>query len=162
MFLGFGLPFGVPWTQSLRTTILFHLLIHRLQNYDATCRLAQEIAENIQERNRQQRTGGNPAKVKVLQSLVIRMKNCNTFSLKLLFLFFFFFIAFNVYCLLFRLTWHSGHHCRSSNRILASLRMACYEHHQLAACILFFCKFSVQFQPWDSNYIWAWFCLQYQ
>ncbi|XP_053493484.1 syntaxin-8 isoform X2 [Ictalurus punctatus] len=34
-----------------------------LQNYDATCRLAQEIAENIQERNRQQRTGGNPAKL---------------------------------------------------------------------------------------------------
>ncbi|XP_046899552.1 syntaxin-8 isoform X2 [Hypomesus transpacificus] len=34
-----------------------------LQNYDATCRLAQEIAENIHERNRQQRTGGNPAKV---------------------------------------------------------------------------------------------------
>ncbi|KAG8014897.1 Syntaxin-8, partial [Nibea albiflora] len=35
----------------------------RSQNYDATCRLAQEIAENIHERNRQQRTGGNPAKV---------------------------------------------------------------------------------------------------
>ncbi|XP_060774542.1 syntaxin-8 [Neoarius graeffei] len=34
-----------------------------LQNYDATCRLAQEIAENIQERNQQQRTGGNPAKL---------------------------------------------------------------------------------------------------
>ncbi|KAI1896794.1 hypothetical protein AGOR_G00098480 [Albula goreensis] len=34
-----------------------------LQNYDATCRLAQEIAENIHERNRQQRTGGNPAKL---------------------------------------------------------------------------------------------------
>uniref|UniRef100_A0A3P8XMY7 Syntaxin-8 n=1 Tax=Esox lucius TaxID=8010 RepID=A0A3P8XMY7_ESOLU len=34
-----------------------------LQNYDATCRLAQEIAENIHERNRQQRTGGNPAKI---------------------------------------------------------------------------------------------------
>ncbi|KAK3575669.1 hypothetical protein QTP86_031629 [Hemibagrus guttatus] len=34
-----------------------------LQNYDATCRLAQEIAENIQERSRQQRTGGNPAKL---------------------------------------------------------------------------------------------------
>nr|XP_023647742.1 syntaxin-8 [Paramormyrops kingsleyae] len=34
-----------------------------LQNYDATCRLAQEIAENIHERNRQQRTGGNPAKM---------------------------------------------------------------------------------------------------
>lgn len=34
-----------------------------LQNYDATCRLAQEIAENIHERNRQQRTGGNTAKL---------------------------------------------------------------------------------------------------
>ncbi|XP_033830072.1 syntaxin-8 [Periophthalmus magnuspinnatus] len=34
-----------------------------LQNYDATCRLAQETAENIHERNRQQRTGGNPAKI---------------------------------------------------------------------------------------------------
>ncbi|XP_012686685.1 syntaxin-8 [Clupea harengus] len=34
-----------------------------IQNYDATCRLAQEIAENIHERNRQQRTGGNPAKI---------------------------------------------------------------------------------------------------
>ncbi|CAJ1053610.1 syntaxin-8 [Xyrichtys novacula] len=33
------------------------------QDYDATCRLAQEIAENIHERNRQQRTGGNPAKI---------------------------------------------------------------------------------------------------
>lgn len=34
-----------------------------IQNYDATCRLAQEIAENIHERNRQQRTGGNTAKI---------------------------------------------------------------------------------------------------
>lgn len=34
-----------------------------IQNYDATCRLAQETAENIHERNRQQRTGGNPAKL---------------------------------------------------------------------------------------------------
>ncbi|KAL7890972.1 hypothetical protein AOLI_G00004480 [Acnodon oligacanthus] len=34
-----------------------------LQNYDATCRLAQEIAENIHERNRLQRTGSNPAKL---------------------------------------------------------------------------------------------------
>ncbi|XP_018617660.1 syntaxin-8 [Scleropages formosus] len=33
-----------------------------LQNYDATCRLAQEIAENIHERNKLQRNGGNPAK----------------------------------------------------------------------------------------------------
>lgn len=38
-------------------------LFHRIQNYDATCRLAQEIAENIHERGRLQRTGGNPAKV---------------------------------------------------------------------------------------------------
>uniref|UniRef100_H3CIU3 t-SNARE coiled-coil homology domain-containing protein n=1 Tax=Tetraodon nigroviridis TaxID=99883 RepID=H3CIU3_TETNG len=34
-----------------------------LQNYDATCRLAQEIAENIHERTKQLRTGGNPAKI---------------------------------------------------------------------------------------------------
>ncbi|KAK7155220.1 hypothetical protein R3I93_009998 [Phoxinus phoxinus] len=34
-----------------------------LQNYDAACRMAQEIAENIHERNRLQRTGGNPAKL---------------------------------------------------------------------------------------------------
>ncbi|XP_074552849.1 syntaxin-8 [Halichoeres trimaculatus] len=34
-----------------------------VQDYDATSRLAQEIAENIHERNRQQRTGGNPAKI---------------------------------------------------------------------------------------------------
>lgn len=34
-----------------------------MQNYDATCRLAQDIAENIHERNRLQRTGGNPAKL---------------------------------------------------------------------------------------------------
>ncbi|KAA0713125.1 Syntaxin-8 [Triplophysa tibetana] len=33
------------------------------QNYDATCRMTQEIAENTHERNRQQRTGGNPAKL---------------------------------------------------------------------------------------------------
>uniref|UniRef100_A0AAR2KFL0 Syntaxin-8 n=1 Tax=Pygocentrus nattereri TaxID=42514 RepID=A0AAR2KFL0_PYGNA len=36
---------------------------YQLQNYDATCRLAQEIAENIHERNRLQRTGSNPAKL---------------------------------------------------------------------------------------------------
>ncbi|XP_028674470.1 syntaxin-8 [Erpetoichthys calabaricus] len=34
-----------------------------LQNYDATCRLAQEIAENIQERNRLQRTNGSTVKI---------------------------------------------------------------------------------------------------
>lgn len=34
-----------------------------LQNYDAACRMAQEIAENIHERSRLQRTGGNPAKL---------------------------------------------------------------------------------------------------
>ncbi|MBN3295418.1 STX8 protein, partial [Amia calva] len=37
--------------------------VSRLQNYDATCRLAQEIAENIHERNRQQRREENPAKL---------------------------------------------------------------------------------------------------
>ncbi|KAG8014896.1 Syntaxin-8, partial [Nibea albiflora] len=46
----------------------------RSQNYDATCRLAQEIAENIHERNRQQRTGGNPAKV-TMQSEADRRQN---------------------------------------------------------------------------------------
>lgn len=34
-----------------------------LQNYDAACRMAQEVAEHIHERNRLQRTGGNPAKL---------------------------------------------------------------------------------------------------
>ncbi|KAJ8378507.1 hypothetical protein AAFF_G00238900 [Aldrovandia affinis] len=46
-----------------------------LQNYDATCRLAQEIAENIHERNRQQRTGGNPAKLNMtLRASLQRLK----------------------------------------------------------------------------------------
>ncbi|XP_061534625.1 syntaxin-8 isoform X2 [Phycodurus eques] len=46
-----------------------------LQNYDATCRLAQEIAENIHERNRQQRTGGNPAKINMtLRALLQKLK----------------------------------------------------------------------------------------
>ena len=49
---------------SVFTTPLALSFTCRLQNYDATCRLAQEIAENIHERNRQQRTGGNPAKVR--------------------------------------------------------------------------------------------------
>uniref|UniRef100_A0A8D3AY75 Syntaxin-8 n=1 Tax=Scophthalmus maximus TaxID=52904 RepID=A0A8D3AY75_SCOMX len=40
-----------------------------LQNYDATCRLAQEIAENIHERNRQQRTGGKPCKGEINMTL---------------------------------------------------------------------------------------------
>ncbi|XP_076871505.1 syntaxin-8 [Brachyhypopomus gauderio] len=46
-----------------------------LQNYDATCRLAQEVAENIHERNRQQRTGGNPAKLNMtLRASLQKMK----------------------------------------------------------------------------------------
>ncbi|KAK1162321.1 syntaxin-8-like [Acipenser oxyrinchus oxyrinchus] len=46
-----------------------------LQNYDATCRLAQEIAENIHERNRQQRTDGNPAKINMtLRASLQRLK----------------------------------------------------------------------------------------
>nr|XP_005989349.1 PREDICTED: syntaxin-8 isoform X2 [Latimeria chalumnae] len=36
-----------------------------LVKYDAACRLAQDIAENIHERNRQQRTGGNSVKANV-------------------------------------------------------------------------------------------------
>uniref|UniRef100_A0A4W3JMK9 Syntaxin-8 n=1 Tax=Callorhinchus milii TaxID=7868 RepID=A0A4W3JMK9_CALMI len=35
----------------------------RLVKYDSTCQLAQEAAEHIHERNRQKRTGGNPAKL---------------------------------------------------------------------------------------------------
>lgn len=57
-------------------TSLLCPLTSRLQNYDATCRLAQEIAENIHERSRQQRTGGNPAKV-----------TCVTFTGKVAFLY---------------------------------------------------------------------------
>ncbi|XP_048467072.1 syntaxin-8 [Rhincodon typus] len=34
-----------------------------LMKYDSSCHLAQEIAENIHERNRQKRTGGNPSKL---------------------------------------------------------------------------------------------------
>ncbi|XP_067914222.1 syntaxin-8 isoform X2 [Heterodontus francisci] len=33
--------------------------------YDSACHLAQEVAENIHERNRQKRTGGNPSKLNV-------------------------------------------------------------------------------------------------
>lgn len=55
-----GLLLLHDFTTSLSSS---HSFIYRLQDYDATCRLAQEIAENIHERNRQQRTGGNPAKV---------------------------------------------------------------------------------------------------
>jgi len=39
---------------SVYSTFLSHSFISRLQNYDATCRLAQEVAENIHERNKQQ------------------------------------------------------------------------------------------------------------
>uniref|UniRef100_A0A8C7XQL0 Uncharacterized protein n=1 Tax=Oryzias sinensis TaxID=183150 RepID=A0A8C7XQL0_9TELE len=49
-----------------------------LQNYDATCRLAQEIAENIHERNRQQRTGGNPSKINMtLRASLQKLKQNN-------------------------------------------------------------------------------------
>ncbi|XP_055510192.1 syntaxin-8 isoform X3 [Leucoraja erinacea] len=36
-----------------------------LAKYDSTWRLAQDIAENVHDRNRQQRTGGNPSKFNV-------------------------------------------------------------------------------------------------
>ncbi|XP_048411571.1 syntaxin-8 [Stegostoma tigrinum] len=36
-----------------------------LMKYDSSCHLAQEIAENIHERNRQKTTGGNPSKLNV-------------------------------------------------------------------------------------------------
>ncbi|XP_029993104.1 syntaxin-8 [Sphaeramia orbicularis] len=53
-----------------------------LQNYDATCRLAQEIAENIQERNRQQRTGGNPAKINMTLRASLQKLKQNIAQLK--------------------------------------------------------------------------------
>lgn len=55
--------YGLSWGNNY-IFLLSQSLCCRLQNYDATCRLAQEIAENTHERNRQQRTGGNPAKVR--------------------------------------------------------------------------------------------------
>ncbi|XP_026159208.1 syntaxin-8 isoform X2 [Mastacembelus armatus] len=53
-----------------------------LQNYDATCRLAQEIAENIHERNRQQRTGGNPAKINMTVRASLQKLKQNIAQLK--------------------------------------------------------------------------------
>lgn len=132
----------------------FHLSyspICRLQNYDATCRLAQEIAENIHERNRQQRTGGNPAKVTcdIHKSSV----TCYAFLTKSL--------ASSACCelrwisCLFRSTWHYEHHCRSSSRVLPSLRTGCCERHRTGACIPFFCKCYWRSKSWDRDYIWG-------
>ncbi|XP_041640749.1 syntaxin-8 [Cheilinus undulatus] len=53
-----------------------------IQNYDATCRLAQEIAENIHERNRQQRTGGNPAKINMTLRASLQKLKQNIAQLK--------------------------------------------------------------------------------
>ncbi|TMS23531.1 Syntaxin-8, partial [Larimichthys crocea] len=53
-----------------------------LQNYDATCRLAQEIAENIHERSRQQRTGGNPAKINMTLRASLQKLKQNISQLK--------------------------------------------------------------------------------
>ncbi|XP_068448637.1 syntaxin-8 [Clinocottus analis] len=53
-----------------------------LQNYDATCRLAQETAENINERNRQQRTGGNPAKINMTLRASLQKLKQNIAQLK--------------------------------------------------------------------------------
>ncbi|XP_068583028.1 syntaxin-8 [Cebidichthys violaceus] len=53
-----------------------------LQNYDATCRLAQETAENIHERNRQQRTGGNPAKINMTLRASLQKLKQNISQLK--------------------------------------------------------------------------------
>ncbi|XP_061590607.1 syntaxin-8 [Cololabis saira] len=53
-----------------------------LQNYDATCRLGQEIAENIHERNRQQRTGGNPAKINMTLRASLQKLKQNISQLK--------------------------------------------------------------------------------
>ncbi|XP_015260291.1 PREDICTED: syntaxin-8, partial [Cyprinodon variegatus] len=64
-----------------RAPLFLHLSC-RLQNYDATCRLAQEIAENIHERNRQQRTGGNPAKVNMTLRASLQKLKQNIAQLK--------------------------------------------------------------------------------
>ncbi|KAF6718006.1 Syntaxin-8 [Oryzias melastigma] len=56
--------------------------VTELQNYDATCRLAQEIAENIHERNRQQRTGGNPAKINMTLRASLQKLKQNIAQLK--------------------------------------------------------------------------------
>ncbi|XP_062853412.1 syntaxin-8 [Trichomycterus rosablanca] len=53
-----------------------------LQNYDATCRLAQEVAETIHERNRQQRTGGNPAKLNMTLRASLQKLKQNITQLK--------------------------------------------------------------------------------
>lgn len=53
-----------------------------LQNYEATCRLAQEIAENIHERNRQQKTGGNPAKINMTLRASLQKLKQNISQLK--------------------------------------------------------------------------------
>ncbi|KAK7929928.1 hypothetical protein WMY93_006323 [Mugilogobius chulae] len=53
-----------------------------LQNHDATSRLAQEIAENIHERNRQQRTGGNPAKINMTLRASLQKLKQNISQLK--------------------------------------------------------------------------------
>lgn len=53
-----------------------------LQNYEATCRLAQEIAENIHERNRQQRTGGNPSKINMTLRASLQKLKQNISQLK--------------------------------------------------------------------------------
>ncbi|XP_028307286.1 syntaxin-8 [Gouania willdenowi] len=55
---------------------------HWFQNYDATCRLAQEIAENIHERNRLQRTGGNPAKINMTLRASLQKLKQNVSQLK--------------------------------------------------------------------------------
>ncbi|XP_028830204.1 syntaxin-8 isoform X7 [Denticeps clupeoides] len=55
---------------------------HWLQNYNATCRLVQEIAENIHERNRQQRTGGNAAKINMTLRASMQKLNQNITHLK--------------------------------------------------------------------------------
>ncbi|MED6260446.1 hypothetical protein ATANTOWER_018505 [Ataeniobius toweri] len=57
-------------------------MTERLQNYDATCRLAQEIAENIHERNRQHRTGGNPAKINMTLRASLQKLKQNIAQLK--------------------------------------------------------------------------------
>ncbi|CAL8331756.1 unnamed protein product [Merluccius merluccius] len=55
---------------------------HWLQNYDATCRLAQETAENIHERTRQQSAGGNPAKINMTLRASLQKLKQNISQLK--------------------------------------------------------------------------------
>ena len=72
LYILLNLYVAVCLLNSLNVITKSHVMWCRLQNYDATCRLAQDIAENIHERSRLQRTGGNPAKVRQWGQLCTR------------------------------------------------------------------------------------------